>query len=85
MAADAISPSDNTQAVNTGFEYALNEMIYIRGGLKSLFQRDTEELFTLGAGLHYKMFGSGEILVDYAYADFGLLDYVQRFSFSLRF
>lgn len=85
MAADAISPSDNTQAVNTGFEYALNEMIYIRGGLKSLFQRDTEESFTLGAGLHYKMFGSGEILVDYAYADFGLLDYVQRFSFSLRF
>ena len=85
IAADALSPSDNTQAINTGIEYGLNNMIFIRGGLKSVFQQDTEESFTVGGGLRYAMFGSGEIFVDYSYADFGVLDYVQRLSFSLRF
>lgn len=85
IAADAISPSDNTQAINAGFEYGLNNLVFVRGGLKSLFQQDSEESFTVGGGLRYEMFGSGEIYVDYSYADFGLLNYVQRLSFSLRF
>jgi len=85
VAIDALHPSDNTESINTGFEYGINNTIFIRGGLKSLFQRDTEESFTLGGGLHYNLFGRGQIRVDYSYADFGRLNNVQRFSFAVSF
>ena len=85
MAVDALHPINNTESVNTGFEWSLFNTLFIRGGYKALGQQDSEEGLTLGGGLRYKLFGSSAIRVDYAYADFGHLEGVQRFTLFLQF
>ncbi len=85
VAFDAITPNDNFEAVNTGFEYAWNELLFLRAGYKSLFQDDTEEGLTGGLGLNLRLEGTMKLQVDYAYADFGRLDNSQRFSLMLHF
>ena len=37
-ALDAVHPNDNTEYLNTGVEYAWNEIVFLRGGWKSLFE-----------------------------------------------
>jgi opacity protein-like surface antigen len=71
--------------LNTGFEYAWNEMIFLRAGYKSLFERETEQGLTLGAGVSYRMYGIIALEVDYAYQDFGRLKNVHYFSLGLKF
>ncbi len=85
VAADAIHPNDNYEAVNVGAEYSFNELVFLRAGYKSLFQKDSEEGLTLGAGLNYRLMSTVVLKIDYAYADFGVLQNVQRFSLGLRF
>ena len=85
VAADAIHPNDNYEAINAGIEYSFNNMLFLRAGYKSLFQKDSEEGFTLGAGLNYRLMSTVVLKIDYAYADFGVLENVQRFSLGLRF
>ena len=83
---DAIHPKDNTESVNAGAEFAFSELFFLRAGYATLFRQDTEEGLTFGGGIHYRVWGSSTILkIDYAYADFGLLDYVQRFSIGINF
>lgn len=85
VAVDAMHPNNNTESVNTGFEYAIREMFFLRGGYKTLFQEDSEEGFTLGGGIHYSFTPRFTLMVDYAYADFGVLNNVQRFAVGLGF
>lgn len=83
---DALHPNDNTESINTGAEVVLNEMLFLRGGYSTLFRSESEEGLTLGGGLHYRLWGSSTMLkIDYAYADFGLLENVQRFSLGVSF
>lgn len=83
---DALHPNDNTESINTGAEVVLNEMLFLRGGYSTLFRSESEEGLTLGGGLHYRLWGSSTMLkIDYAYADFGLLENVQRFSLGVNF
>ncbi|MFQ6618371.1 MAG: PorV/PorQ family protein [Fidelibacterota bacterium] len=82
---DALHPSDNTESVNIGTEYSLGEMIFMRLGYKALFLRDSEEGITLGGGLKYKLFTGATLKFDFAYADFGRLESVQRFSLGILF
>ena len=83
---DALHPNDNTESLNLGAELAFSELLFLRGGYGTLFRKDTEEGATLGGGLHYRLWGSNTMLkVDYAYADFGLLENVQRFSLAVEF
>lgn len=82
---NAIHPNDNTEYLNAGFEYSWNEMIFLRAGYKSLLEKDTEQGFTLGAGVNYRMYGMIALIVDYAYQDFGRLKNVHYFSLGLRF
>ncbi|MCG3158273.1 MAG: hypothetical protein DKINENOH_04915 [bacterium] len=83
---DALHPNDNTESINTGAEVVLNEMLFLRGGYSTLFRSESEEGLTLGGGLHYRLWGSSTMLkIDYAYADFGLLKNVQRFSLGVSF
>ena len=58
---------------------------FLRGGYRDLFLRDGESTFTLGVGLALNLLGNTRIKVDYAYADFGRLENVQRFSFGVVF
>ncbi|MBN2280307.1 MAG: PorV/PorQ family protein [Candidatus Marinimicrobia bacterium] len=85
VALDAFHPINNTESVNIGCELSLLNMLYARAGYKALGQQDSEEGLTLGLGLKYKMFGQSNIKFDYAYADFGLLEYVNRYTLRLDF
>ncbi len=85
LAVDAMHPNDNTEYINIGTEYALRNMIFLRAGYKNLFMKDSEEGLTAGIGLQYRFGNSLAVKFDYAYADFGILDSVQRFSLALEF
>jgi len=85
VAVDAFHPINNTESINAGCELSLMNMLYARAGYQAIGQQDTEEGLTLGAGIKYKMFGQSNIKLDYAYADFGLLEYVNRFTLRLDF
>ncbi len=85
LAIDALHPNDNFESVNTGFEYGWGNLIFIRGGYKSLFLADTEEGLTAGVGANIRLGGTVVLKADYAYADFGRFDNAQRFTLFLRF
>lgn len=85
VAVDAFHPINNSESINAGCELFLLNMLYVRAGYKAIGQKDTEEGLTLGTGLRYKMFGQSNFMVDYAYADFGRLKNVNRFTIRLNF
>ena len=85
IAVDAVTPNDNYEAINSGFEYGWKDMLFIRGGYKSLLQDDTEEGLTAGFGLNIRLAGTTKLQLDYAYADFGRFERVDRFSLSMKF
>lgn len=72
LAVDALRPTDNVETVNLGGELSWNDVIFVRGGYKSLFAKESQEGLTLGAGLKYKLEGVGSLEVNYAYTKFGL-------------
>lgn len=82
---DAIHPNDHTEYLNTGFEYAWNEIIFLRAGYNSLFELDSEKGLTLGFGLHYRIVDHVVVKMDYAYQDFGRLNAVHYFSVGIKF
>lgn len=82
---DALHPNDNAESLNLGAEYTFNNLISFRGGYKSLFLDNSEEGLTLGVGLSHDFAPGLGIFVDYAYQDFGKLDYTQHFSLGIKF
>tara|TARA_Y100000310_G_C20703717_1_gene832570 strand:+ start:14644 stop:15711 length:1068 start_codon:yes stop_codon:yes gene_type:complete len=83
---DALHPNDNSEAVNAGFEMAMGETIFLRGGHANLFREGAEEGFTLGGGIHYRLKSSPTIIkIDYSYSDFSRLEGVQRISMGIKF
>ncbi|MDZ7268975.1 MAG: PorV/PorQ family protein [candidate division KSB1 bacterium] len=85
LAGDALHPSDNTESVNLGGEYAWQEKFFLRGGYRDLFLRDGEQTFTIGGGAAVRFLGNVRWKFDYAYADFGRLENEQRFSVAVEF
>jgi opacity protein-like surface antigen len=84
LAADALHPNNDLESVNIGAEYILNGMYFIRGGYNSLFAKDSEMGLTLGVGLRYNL-SNIDLLLDYAYQDFGILNNVQMFTLGIGF
>lgn len=84
-AIDATHPNDNVEYLNAGVEVAYNELLFLRGGYKSLFSTISEQSFTLGFGLNYEISGGLNILFNYAYGDFGRLKNIQYFDVGLIF
>lgn len=84
LAVDALHPNDNSESVNVGVEYRFQNLISLRGGYRSLFQTDSEEGITVGAGINYDVSSIG-LSLDYAYEDFGRLNNVQKFTVQLSF
>ncbi len=82
---DAIHPNDNSEYLNTGLEYAWNEIIHFRAGYNSLFEANSEKGLTFGFGLNYRIFELVKAKVDYAYQDFGRLKSVHYFSVGIIF
>jgi opacity protein-like surface antigen len=84
-AVDAIHPNDHTEYINSGLEYAWNEIIFIRAGYNSLFEKDSEKGLTFGFGLNYRIVDMIKVKLDYAYQDFGRLTEVHYFSLGVNF
>ncbi len=92
VALDAFHPINNTESLNVGAEFSFLNMLTlrggyksIRGGKKSIAQEENEEGLTLGLGIRYKLFGQSVIKIDYAYADFGRLQEINRYTIRLGF
>ena len=68
---------------NFGVEYGLNGMFFIRGGYNSAFAKDSESGMSFGGGVDFGLSSSIGLALDYAYRDFGLLENVQMFTFTL--
>ncbi len=84
LAVDALHPNDNDESLNLGGEYRFQDSMSLRAGYRALFLQDSEEGFTLGAGLNSQL-GSLRFRLDYAYEDFGRLNNVQKFTILLGF
>lgn len=82
---DAVHPNDHSEYINSGFEYAWEEIVFIRGGYNSLFEVNSEKGLTLGFGLNYRLLDLVKIKLDYAYQDFGRLGSLNYFSIGLMF
>jgi len=85
VALDAIHPNDNKEYVNAGAEYAWNDIVFVRGGYKTLFLKDSEEGLALGFGLKYRVVDMVKVILDYGYQDFGRLKDVHYISLSVEF
>jgi hypothetical protein len=85
VAADAFRPSDNTETVNVGGEYAFRGVFFLRGGYQSLFRDDSDGGPTFGAGIHAKLGGRMECVFDYAYSPMNLLPDIQMMSMGIGF
>ncbi|MFI5236406.1 MAG: PorV/PorQ family protein [Ignavibacteriales bacterium] len=85
LAVDALHPNDNNESLNVGGEYVFENLISFRAGYKSLFLDNSEEGLTAGVGLNYNFSSDFGVRVDYAYQDFGALDYTQHFSLGIKF
>lgn len=84
LSMDAMHPNDDYESVNVGCEYVFNKMFSVRAGYKSLFNGESEEGLGLGAGFKYSL-GGVRLMMDYAYHDFGVLNYIQKFTIGLGF
>lgn len=82
---NAIHPNDNTEYLNSGLEYSWNERIFLRAGYKSLFERDSEQGFTWGVGINYRLVDLVNLKFDYAYQDFGRLKNVHYVTIGVKF
>ncbi len=82
---DATHPNDNTEYIKSGIEFAYDELVFIRGGYKSLLLANSEESFTLGAGINYELSSGLFVKFNYAYGDFGRLKNIQYFDVGLVF
>lgn len=82
---DAVHPNDNSEYINSGFEYSWNEIVFLRAGYNSLFETDSEKGLTFGFGINYRIFDLVRTKFDYAYQDFGRLKNVHYFSLSVEF
>lgn len=83
---DATHPNDNDQWVNVGGELALfNEVIFLRGGYKTLFLDDSQEGLALGFGLNYDGLDFFRIAIDYSFQQSEYLDNIHTFGVLLGF
>ncbi len=85
LALDAQHPSDNYESVNIGGEYVFSDMLYVRGGYKTLFLTDSEEGMTLGLGVRQYVLGNIQIALDYAYQDMTRLAQAQKITLAVQF
>ncbi len=85
IAVDAMHPSDDYESVNVGGEYTFDDFISFRGGYKALGLKESEESFTLGAGVRQHLLGNITLMADYAYIDFGRLKNVQKITVGIGF
>jgi hypothetical protein len=85
LAADAVRPNDNEEYVNVGGELGWNNLVFLRGGYRSLFKTAAEDGLTLGAGLRYQFEGIATMEVNYAYSKFGVFGNLNTIALAVSF
>ncbi len=93
LAADALRPTDAEESINIGGEAGWRDMLFLRGGYKSIVgggaeftsREDVQEGLTLGAGLKYRAEGIASLEVNYAYSKFGLFGNLNTISVAVGF
>lgn len=85
IAGDAIRPNDDEQSVNLGGEFAYQNVLFIRGGYNSIFNSQSEQGLSLGAGIRYTAEGFGILNFDYAYTNFGLFGNINTIGLGISF
>lgn len=85
IAVDGTNPSDGDEGVNFGAEYSWHNSVFLRGGYQSWLVDDSEGGLTLGGGLRFKLLDESSLKFDYAWADFGRFNNIQRFSIGVEF
>lgn len=85
IAVDGTNPSDGAEGVNLGAEYSWHKSVFFRGGYQSLFVDNSEAGLTLGGGFRFKLLDKSSLKFDYAWADFGRFNNIQRFSIGIEF
>jgi hypothetical protein len=82
VAAEFRHPSDTSEKINVGAEYALNRTYFLRAGYKIDYD---EESFTAGGGAKVVLGALGRATVDYSYSDMGNLGGVHRAGVAFEF
>lgn len=85
VAADALRPSDNSESVNVGGEFAFKEMIFLRAGKRQLFLENVMENYAFGGGIRYELSGVNALSIDYSYQQFKIFGGVQTFDVGFTF
>jgi opacity protein-like surface antigen len=82
---DGIQPNDGREMGSLGFEYSYKKTLFARLGYEYCSETGYERGLTAGAGLNYKISSKMIAKIDYAYADFGILNSVHRFTLGFSF
>ncbi len=85
FAVDALHPNDNNESMNAGAELVLMKDFSIRGGYRNLFLPHSEGGLEFGAGVNYTFAEGYTLRFDYAWADYGRLLKVNRFTVGIGF
>lgn len=83
--ADVMHPSNTTESLSFGAEYAYSNLLFLRAGYQNLLERDAQNGLTVGAGLKYKLRNRSEFIFDYAWSDWGVLKQSHRISLGFGF
>ncbi len=84
-------PNDNAENFHLGIEYAYQERLFLRTGVKrtiggSLFGPDQTGSSDVGLGMGVVVpFGASRVLVDYAFANFNALGNIHMFSVGVTY
>jgi hypothetical protein len=84
IAVDAVHPNDNKEYVNAGTEIKLYDMIALRAGYKNIGLDDATGHFSFGFGLQFNVMNT-DLKLDYARADYGKLEYQDKYSVIISF
>ncbi len=84
LALAAAHPSDDPESVSGGLDVTYRDLVSLRAGYQNLFRTDSEEGLTAGVGIRRRLPGI-DYRVDYAWADFGRLEGIHRFTLALSF
>jgi opacity protein-like surface antigen len=85
VGADAVTPNDNREYLNTGGELAYNEFLFVRFGFRGYNIDNSEGGFSYGGGIDLPIGSNIRAVVDYAYTDYGRLNAVHRFGIGMQF
>jgi hypothetical protein len=82
VSVEAKHPNDNVQQGSLGAEYGWKDRYFLRAGYKLNYE---EEGLGLGGGIEAPLTDKTDLILDYAWVDFGRFSSVHRFSAALRF